>query len=173
MCEQNRSNNNWTEVEVPDWFIEWIQMREVFFGWLSECSGEKNFMPDNFQEINRYFALTSYCNTIGQSNYAFSILRFSLAGKRKVHVLIFSFTGWKLVFILVFNTDARSLTFRSSIKRQVETFPHSNHLQTHPPSSSFQDTRRAEEKNKHNQILYYTVVICLVARLCSAFFVFE
>ena len=135
--------------------------------------GWKNLMPENFLEINRYFALTSYCNTIGQSNYAFSILRFSFAEKRKVHVLIFSFTGWKLVFILVFNTDARSLTFRSSIKRQVETFPHSNHLQTHPPSSSFQDTRRAEEKNKHNQILYYTAVICLVARLCSAFFVFE
>ena len=36
-----------------------------------------NFMPDNFLEINRYFALTSYCNTIGQSNNAFSILVFS------------------------------------------------------------------------------------------------
>ena len=47
-------------------------------------------MPENFLEINRYFALTSYCNTIGQSNNAFSILGFSLAGKRRVHVLIFS-----------------------------------------------------------------------------------
>ena len=46
-------------------------------------------MPENFLEINRYFALTSYCNTIGQSNNAFSILGFSLAGKRRVHVLIF------------------------------------------------------------------------------------
>ena len=43
----------------------------------------KNFMPENFLEINRHFALTSYCNTIGQSNNAFSILGFSLAGKRK------------------------------------------------------------------------------------------
>ena len=34
------------------------------FGW-------KNFMPENFLEINRYFALTSYCNTIGYSNNAF------------------------------------------------------------------------------------------------------
>ena len=25
----------------------------------------KNFMPENFLEINRYFALTSYCNTNG------------------------------------------------------------------------------------------------------------
>ena len=46
-------------------------------------------MPENFLEINRYFALTSYCNTIGQSNNAFSILGFSLAGKRRVHVLTF------------------------------------------------------------------------------------
>ena len=54
----------------------------------------KNFMPENFLEINRYFALTSYCNTIGQSNNAFSILGFSLAGKRRVHVLTFSSIGW-------------------------------------------------------------------------------
>ena len=30
--------------------------------------GWKNFMHANFLEINRYFALTSYSNTIGQSN---------------------------------------------------------------------------------------------------------
>ena len=38
----------------------------LFFFW---------FMPENFLEINRYFALTSSCNTIGQSNNAFSIFR--------------------------------------------------------------------------------------------------
>ena len=63
--------------------------------WLVERTlGWKKFMPENFLEINRYFALTSYCNTIGQSNNAFSILGFSLAGKRRGHVLIFSSTGW-------------------------------------------------------------------------------
>ena len=51
----------------------------VAFGWLSEL-GWKNFMPQNFPEINRYFSLTSYCNMIGQSNNAFSILGFSLVG---------------------------------------------------------------------------------------------
>ena len=56
--------------------------------------GWKNFMPQNFLEINWYFALTWYCNTIGQSNNAFSILGFSLAGKWRVHVSIFSFIGW-------------------------------------------------------------------------------
>ena len=54
----------------------------------------KNFMPENFLEINQYFALTLYCNTIGQSSKAISILGFSLAGKRRVHVLIFSSIGW-------------------------------------------------------------------------------
>ena len=87
--EQNR-NNKQTEIERFDWFIERLQTR-VAFGWLSECWGEKNFMPEKFLEINRYFALASYCNTIGQSNKAFSILGFS--GKRRVHVLIFSSTG--------------------------------------------------------------------------------
>ena len=53
-----------------------------------------NYMPENFLEINRYFALTSYCKTIGQSNNASSILGFSLARKRRVHALIFPSTGW-------------------------------------------------------------------------------
>ena len=39
--------------------------------------GWKNFIPENFLEINRYLTLTSYCNTIGQSNNAFSVLGFS------------------------------------------------------------------------------------------------
>jgi len=83
MREQNRKNKR-TEIERFDWFIEQIQKR-VAFGWLSERSGE------NFLEINRYFALTSYCHTIGQSNNAFSVFGFSLAGQRRGHALIFSF----------------------------------------------------------------------------------
>ena len=68
--EQNRKNKQ-TETERFDWFIERIQTR-VAFGWLSERLGEKNFMPENFLEINQ----------------------FSLVGKRRVHVLIFSSIGW-------------------------------------------------------------------------------
>ena len=67
--EQNRNNKR---VETAIWLVQ----TRVTFGWLSEHSGEKNFNPKNFLEINRYFALTSYCNTISQSNYAFSILWF-------------------------------------------------------------------------------------------------
>ena len=50
-------------------------------------------MPENFLEINQNFALMSYCNTIGQLNNAFSILGFSLAEKKRVHVLISSSIG--------------------------------------------------------------------------------
>ena len=46
------------------------------FGWLSECLAEETSCPKSFLEFNQYFALTSYCNTIGQSNNAFSKLVF-------------------------------------------------------------------------------------------------
>ena len=90
--EQN-GNKKRTEIQRFDWFIERMQTR-VAFGWLSERSGEKTLCPKNFLEINRYFALTLYCNTIGQSNNAFSILGFSWAEKRRGHGLMFSSIGW-------------------------------------------------------------------------------
>ena len=68
--EQNR-NNKRTEIERFDWCIERIQTH-LGFGWLSERSGKQTSCPKNFLEI----ALTSYCNTIGQSNNACSILGF-------------------------------------------------------------------------------------------------
>ena len=44
----------------------------------------KNFMPENFLEINRYFALTLYCNTNGQLNNAFSMhIRVFFGGKTR------------------------------------------------------------------------------------------
>ena len=64
--------------------------------WLvKQTLGWKKIMQENFLETNWYFALTSHCNTIGQSNITVSTLGFSLAGKRwRVSVLIFSFIGW-------------------------------------------------------------------------------
>ena len=47
--------------------------------------GLKSVMLEDFLEITRYFALTSYCNTIGQSNDALSVLGFSLTWKRSFH----------------------------------------------------------------------------------------
>ena len=85
--EQNR-NNKRTEIKPFDWFIERIQTHLVF-GWSSERSAGKTSCPKNFREI----ALTSYCYTIGQSNNAFSILGFSLAGKRTDRVLVL-FIHW-------------------------------------------------------------------------------
>ena len=66
--------------------------------------GWKTFMLENFLEINRYFALKPTCNTIGQSNNAFSILGFS-RGKTKrpcfdlfIHWLIKQRTLTKISF---------------------------------------------------------------------------
>ena len=60
-------------------------------------------MPENILEINRYLALTSYCNTIGQSNKAFSILEFGLKTKSLfsdlfIHWLIRQITLTETIF---------------------------------------------------------------------------
>ena len=89
--EQNK-NNKRTEIERFDWFIE-PDTNSRGFCLVKRTLGWKNVMPENFLEIKRYFALTSYCNTIVQSNNSFCLLGFSLARKRRVHVLIFSSTG--------------------------------------------------------------------------------
>ena len=80
-----------TEIEPFDWFIERIYTNARGFWLVKRTLGWKNVMPKNFLEINRYFVLTSYCNTIGQSNNTFSILGFSLAGKRRVQWLSVTF----------------------------------------------------------------------------------
>ena len=72
------------------WLVYRTDTNARGFWLVKRTLGWKNFMPVNFLETNRYFALTSYCKTIGQSNNAFSILEFSMAGKRRAHVLIFS-----------------------------------------------------------------------------------
>ena len=54
--KENR-NNKRTEIERFHWFSERIQTRVT--------------ARVNFIVINGYFTLTSYCNTIGQSNNAF------------------------------------------------------------------------------------------------------
>ena len=78
-ANKTETTNEWKQ--RFDWFIERIQTR-VAFGWLSEHSGKKTSCPKNFLEINRCLALTLYCNTIGQSNNAFSI-RVLFGGKTK------------------------------------------------------------------------------------------
>ena len=85
--QQTNGNNAILLVYRTDTNARGISLVERMLGW-------KNFMPDNFLDINQHFALTSYCNTIGQSNNTFSILGSSLAGKRGDLVLIFSFIGW-------------------------------------------------------------------------------
>ena len=78
--EQNRNNKR---VERAIWLVYRTD---------TNARGWKYFIPENFLEINRYFALTSYCNTIGQSSYAFSILWF-LWGENE-EAMFWSFHPW-------------------------------------------------------------------------------
>ena len=55
------------------WLVYRTDTNARGFWLVKRTLGWKNFMPENFLEINRYFALTSYCNTIGQSNNVFSL----------------------------------------------------------------------------------------------------
>ena len=71
--EQNRNNKR---VETAIWLVYRTDTNARGFWLVKRTLGWKTFIPENFLEINRYFALTSYCNTISQLNYAFSILGF-------------------------------------------------------------------------------------------------
>ena len=70
-----------------------VKIRAIFV-WPQNENARTKQKQQTSGKINRYFALTSYCNAIGQSNNPVSILGFSLAGERRVHVLIFSSIGW-------------------------------------------------------------------------------
>ena len=65
--EQNRNNKR---VRTAIWLVYRTDTNARGFWLVKRTLGWKNFMPENFLEINRYFALTSYCNTTGQSNSA-------------------------------------------------------------------------------------------------------
>ena len=87
--EQNRNNKR---VGTAIWLVYRTDTNARGFWLVKRTLGWKNFMPENFLEINRYFALTSYCNTIGQSSYAFSILWF-LWGENE-EAMFWSFHPW-------------------------------------------------------------------------------
>ena len=72
------------------WLVYRTDTKARGFWLVKRTLGWKKLHAENFLEIKRYFGLTSYCNTIGQSSNAFSALGFSLAGKRRVQDLIFS-----------------------------------------------------------------------------------
>ena len=76
------------------WLVYWTNTNARGFWLVKRTLGWEHFMPENFLEIHRYFALTSYCNTIDQSNNAFAISYSYLTGKLRGHVLIFSSIGW-------------------------------------------------------------------------------
>ena len=62
--EQNR-NNKRSKVERFGWFIERIKTRLAFCWFNKRTLGSEKPHARELLEINRYFALTSYCNPIG------------------------------------------------------------------------------------------------------------
>ena len=74
------------------WLVYRTDRNALGFWLVKRTLGWKNFMPENILEINRYFALTSYCDTFGQSNNAFSILGVFFGEKTKrpcFHLIIY------------------------------------------------------------------------------------
>ena len=114
--EQHRSNKR-TDIERLDWFVERKQTR-VAFGWLIERSAEKTSCLKNFLEINRYFAFTLYCNTIGQSNNTFPILGFSFAGNEESMFWSFHPLAYKTITNTYQNYFSRSYENRSTTEKQ-------------------------------------------------------
>ena len=72
----NWRENTWGQLNRTIWLVYWTDRNTRGFWLAKRTFGWKNFMPENFLEINRYFTLTSYCNTIGQSNNTFSLSGF-------------------------------------------------------------------------------------------------
>ena len=76
-CDENRAMKwklaNKTETTYKRtgsraiWLVYPTDTNARGFWLVKRTLGWKNFILENFLEINRYFALTSYCNTIGQS----------------------------------------------------------------------------------------------------------
>ena len=79
-------------MEQYDWFVEGKQTF-VAFDWLSKRSGEKTSHAGELSRNQSILRFDVRLQTNDQSNNAFPILGFSLAGKRRVHVLIFSSIG--------------------------------------------------------------------------------
>ena len=84
--QQNR--NKRTEIELFDWSIERIQTR-VAFGWLNERSDERTSC---LFELSRNHPLRRLHVMLQQCLLHIRVF-FSLAGKRRGHVLIFSSIG--------------------------------------------------------------------------------
>ena len=98
-------------------FLQEVSRRLIRFLLVKRTLGWKNIAPENFLEINRFFALTSYCNTIDQSNNAFSILGFSLAGKRSDRVFFAFFFFHLFIHWLI---KQITITYRNHFSRSYE-----------------------------------------------------
>ena len=154
--EQNRNNKR---VETAIWLVYRTDTNARGYWLVKRTLGWKNFIPENFLEINRYFAFTSYCNTIGQSYYAFSILGFLWRENEEAMVFfIFSCISCSLllrrfVFCKVEASDwlwaARetpTLSFPPSFARAIET-------------SGYEADRVYRELSRNQPILRFDVIL--------------
>ena len=109
------------------WLVYRTDTNALGFWLVKRMLGWKDFMLENFLEVNGYFALTSYCNTIGQSNNAFSSwhIRVFFGGKTKgpcfdlfIHWLMKQMTNTYR------NHFSRSYENRSIWRIRLETMNH-------------------------------------------------
>ena len=89
------------------WLVYRTDTNARGFSLVKRTLGWKNFMPENFLEINWYLALTSYCNTIGQCLLYFRVF-FGWKTKRPCFDL---FIHWLI---------KKSNTFRNYFSRSYE-----------------------------------------------------
>ena len=88
-------NNKPRETEWFDCFVEWIQNASgSCHDWLSTRSARKNFMPEGLSRNQSILCFDIVLQHDWPIELCLPILGFSLAGKRRVHVLIFSYIGW-------------------------------------------------------------------------------
>ena len=113
--------------------------------------GWKNVMPEDLSRNQSIFALTSYCNTIGQSNNGFSILGISLAGKQRVHVLIL-FIHWLIKEI--------TITYRNHFSWSYENRSNKSYYRKYmvPFSGDFQ-RKTITSPHCHNYLPLLSIVL--------------
>ena len=109
------------------WLVYRTDTNAHVFWLVKRTLGWKIFMLENFLEINRYLALTSYCNTIGQSNNAFSSVFFG--GKTKspcfdlfIHWLIKQITNiYRIHFSRSYENRSNTvkMSWQSAVSRLV------------------------------------------------------
>ena len=119
--------NTWGQLNTAIWLVYWTDTDTRGFWLAKRTLGCKNFMSENLLEINRYFTLTSYCNTIGQSNNTFSVSGFLWQKTKSPSFDLFILWPTKQITNTYRNhfsrsSENRSKTFTSVIYKCIHCF---------------------------------------------------